>query len=1158
MSKYLKIEWSGFHNFPDGNYQSGSKSGMPKSGKFNPNYINLEETGQIQYEVDPGKISMPSSIDWSFTLKNLHPETGNQMYPFEYISTLGRTEEYGGTFSKFGDLFIRATIPMLNDKQVYFGIVDNFSYTIHDIEVNFQCTSFINALKGKENSLFIKYAFENIDNSRPVYYGDSLVDWDYSIQSTETSTGDLVNSIFGVSSHNSFRDLNGDDLSLQSFEMIVDQTPAIQGASYQASEFDEQEVIDNQHAEQDQEYMDELFKSYENYYEIIERYEIDFFEPTWNEINPTGPDTWMSDTYEESTPWFVAFLQINESTILTQFRFKYSSRLGVSAGVSFIGVQHTNKLKIEIVHANNTDDDIERGKFDGIEFGEGQDINMYDLKRPTTSTVDESNTGYFIDDSFADFPTGEGVLLKSADIIHGVYFDDSSSDIKPYEYEGYFNAVQSIVYFVNKIIGNRFSDNQQPINMVDTTYITEDLFSYAYVMDLIHYGFFKGLGDLLVDVALQLSSLVYINESGSLEYRYRKNVLFKHTEDALGDSVRIYQEDYEIVSGIDYGYGSKYYDISYEDKIEINNVSGDDSVDKTIDSSGEIQHSVTQTQSLEIANYRTTNLAVPTELSEQEGYDGMKFRLSPEDSASGIEINKFIQLPINQAVNIAEGIDYPSEKFSIEIDLMYGEDKGYFGISIGSFVYEPNKDIEGAYNVFLVKKIAYSPKGLRGSSTSLKVELMFFTVYRSPVSESYSDEISISQDIQEGTIDPVEESYSDQIIISDESSEDTLDSVEESYEDQIIFSDELTEDSIESISESYSDSIIINDTKSEDKTDQPTTPQNLIGSGTDDGSGDYSLNWDGSSSEIGIQHYEIARNGSVFTTESSTSHSGTQGSEESNDYKVRAVDNNGLKSGWSNTVQISTEEPTNPPTAPSNLTGDGADDGSGDFSLDWDASSSQAGIDYYEIFKNDSIYSTATSSSFTGIQGAEETNDYKVRAVDVEDQVSDFSNEVSVQTTDPQSCFVEGTYITTAEGKKVPIELLEKGDKILGRNINSLEDSNNVDRLYRWVSDNIDGFNTEVEILSIEPVKVKSVIDINGSKIRASSPHTQLVERDGNWIFVPLSEVIKGDNLYTEDGDIISVESISKVKKESIVYKMTLKEPIHTFYANGVLTHNVK
>jgi len=104
----------------------------------------------------------------------------------------------------------------------------------------------------------------------------------------------------------------------------------------------------------------------------------------------------------------------------------------------------------------------------------------------------------------------------------------------------------------------------------------------------------------------------------------------------------------------------------------------------------------------------------------------------------------------------------------------------------------------------------------------------------------------------------------------------------------------------------------------------------------------------------------------------------------------------------------------------------------------------------------------------------------------------------------------------------------------------------------------MDKNDVETSVKSIISEEVEFTVVINDGLLEASSPHSQLVNRNGKWKFIPLHDVEVGDLLIDRNDDIIEVYSVDIKEETSTVYKMTLNSPYHTFYANSILTHNIK
>jgi intein/homing endonuclease len=68
--------------------------------------------------------------------------------------------------------------------------------------------------------------------------------------------------------------------------------------------------------------------------------------------------------------------------------------------------------------------------------------------------------------------------------------------------------------------------------------------------------------------------------------------------------------------------------------------------------------------------------------------------------------------------------------------------------------------------------------------------------------------------------------------------------------------------------------------------------------------------------------------------------------------------------------------------------------------------------------------------------------------------------------------------------------------------------------------------------------------------------HKFKVVRDGNELWLPASDILVGDSLIARDGNI-PVTSVAPNQSLSAVYNLTTV-PSHTYYADGVLVHNIK
>ncbi len=147
-------------------------------------------------------------------------------------------------------------------------------------------------------------------------------------------------------------------------------------------------------------------------------------------------------------------------------------------------------------------------------------------------------------------------------------------------------------------------------------------------------------------------------------------------------------------------------------------------------------------------------------------------------------------------------------------------------------------------------------------------------------------------------------------------------------------------------------------------------------------------------------------------------------------------------------------------------------------------------------------------------------------------------------------CFVKGTLITLENGTQVNIETLKVGDRLLSTELNGLGLTNSVDSL-------IENSQQGSPILKFIPADVEHTIIINGGVLEATALHNHLIQRNGTWMYQQFQEIEVGDKMYDIDKNIIEVETIDYNIEDRTIYKITL-EDTHTYYANGILTHNLK
>jgi hypothetical protein len=158
----------------------------------------------------------------------------------------------------------------------------------------------------------------------------------------------------------------------------------------------------------------------------------------------------------------------------------------------------------------------------------------------------------------------------------------------------------------------------------------------------------------------------------------------------------------------------------------------------------------------------------------------------------------------------------------------------------------------------------------------------------------------------------------------------------------------------------------------------------------------------------------------------------------------------------------------------------------------------------------------------------------------------------------PPPCFVAGTMIKLADGTEVPIETLSVGSNLESVLIDTLEDTNDAHTLHMWSSNDLIETRTSSSISVFYPEEVNYTIIVNGGLLETTHNHIQLARVNGIWRMIKMTHLSLGDILYDYDGNLIPVTSIEINREPRTVYKLTLSDTSHTYFANNILTHNIK
>jgi chitodextrinase len=204
-------------------------------------------------------------------------------------------------------------------------------------------------------------------------------------------------------------------------------------------------------------------------------------------------------------------------------------------------------------------------------------------------------------------------------------------------------------------------------------------------------------------------------------------------------------------------------------------------------------------------------------------------------------------------------------------------------------------------------------------------------------------------------------------------------------------------------------------------TTPPTVPTGLAASATSPTS--VTLTWSASSDpESGVDSYNIYRDGARVGSSTNTTFTdgGVRGGNTYR-YQVSAVNGEGLESGLSTAVSVTTPAPadTTPPTVPADLAASATSPTS--VTLTWSASSDpESGVDSYNIYRDGARVGSSTSTSFmdAGLQ-ASTTYSYQISAINGEGIESARSAPLSITTpasADTSPPTVPAGLVVTPEG----------------------------------------------------------------------------------------------------------------------------------------------
>ena len=178
--------------------------------------------------------------------------------------------------------------------------------------------------------------------------------------------------------------------------------------------------------------------------------------------------------------------------------------------------------------------------------------------------------------------------------------------------------------------------------------------------------------------------------------------------------------------------------------------------------------------------------------------------------------------------------------------------------------------------------------------------------------------------------------------------------------------------------------------------------------------------------------------------------------------------------------------------------------------------------------------------------------------IEIEGVGGTYSNLAACQDDcDPVVCFVEGTNITLADGSQVLIETLQVGDVLMSFDIEGLPlNSDTKEVLTTWNTNEVVGNLSQTTIVNIVANPSNKTILIN-NLLRTTEYHRHLVKHPTGWRFIQAKDVLIGQFLLDINNNEIEVTSVDTIEEMVTIYQMDV-EDIDLFYAEGILTHNIK
>jgi hypothetical protein len=154
------------------------------------------------------------------------------------------------------------------------------------------------------------------------------------------------------------------------------------------------------------------------------------------------------------------------------------------------------------------------------------------------------------------------------------------------------------------------------------------------------------------------------------------------------------------------------------------------------------------------------------------------------------------------------------------------------------------------------------------------------------------------------------------------------------------------------------------------------------------------------------------------------------------------------------------------------------------------------------------------------------------------------------------NCFLFGTLVTMADGRRVPIETLQPGDAIASLQIPGLVVDVDYRAQYDWLSSwGLDGIVRRAQPVGAVRLGTHDGFVVINGRVKCTAEHPILVRRDDQWGFVSAELVEVGDALFLDGLGEEAVASVERIAGR--VQTVALHVPgTNTLLVDGIWAHN--